>query len=94
MKSEGRGHQINQRRFVADGFAAKQLCSGNVTTAAMGFDAPPVVRALKYVLAIFGNFQLDHYQTAVLPQAEQIYREGAGWPTRWGTKLRVQWHHD
>jgi len=47
---------------------AEELGTAAVTTATMRFDASPVIRALQNVLAIFRDFQFDHYQPPVLSQ--------------------------
>ena len=61
MKPQGGRHQVNERRFIADFSLPKQPGAGNMTTAAMGFHAAPVIDALKDMLAIFANLEFDHY---------------------------------
>src|SRR2546423_12383853 len=43
-----------------------------MTATAMRFHSPPVINSLKNVFAIFVNFQLDHNQSPVMTQREQI----------------------
>src|SRR5712692_7691009 len=94
MKSKRRSNQVDQRRFVANLALTKQLCRRDVSAAAMRLDPPPVIDALKDVLAIFVNLQFDHYQPAIVPQRQQIDGSRAGRPTMRRAKLRMQRSHN
>ena len=60
----------------------------------MRFDAPPVIGALQHVLTVFRDFQLNHDQTAVLSQRQQIDWPDAELRAARSAKLRVQWRDD
>ena len=66
--------------------------------AAMRLDAPPVIDALKDVLAIFVDLQFDHRQTPVMTQRQQIDGPRAApstdRPAVRSAKLRVQRRDD
>src|ERR1700674_164527 len=90
MKAKCRRDQINQRRFIADLTLAKQFCGRDMASAAMGFDAAPVIDALENVLAIFADLQFDHRQTPVVTQRQQVDRARASWTAMRRPKLRMQ----
>src|SRR5262245_41547850 len=94
MKTQRRGRQVNQRRFVADLALAKEFGCADMSAAAMRFDPSPVIDALQNVLAIFSHFQFNDYQTPILPERQQIDRPGPCRPTMSGAELRVQWRYD
>lgn len=66
MNSKGGCNEINKRRLVANPPLAKKFSLGNVTTPSVRFNTTPVIGALKYVLTVFSDLQLDYNQTAVL----------------------------
>src|SRR6266542_3285075 len=90
MKPQRRRNQINQRRFIADRSVTKQLGRVDVAAAAMRFHTPPVIDALKDVLTIFVDLQLDYCQPAVVTQRQQIDWSCAGRPAMRGAKLSMQ----
>ena len=94
MKAERGRDQINQRRFITDFSIAKKLRAADMSAAAVRFDAPPVIDALKDVLAIFADFQFNDCQSAVISQRQQIDRARASRPTVRSPELRVQRSYD
>ena len=89
MDAQGRRDEIDERRFISDRSGTKELRTREVTAASMGFDSPPVVGSLQHVLAVFRDFLLDHNQSSVLSQRQQIDRPDAELRAACSPKLRV-----
>src|SRR6266851_3361928 len=53
MDSKCRRDQIHQRRLVPDFSVTKQSCFGDMTSAAVRLNAPPVVSSLQHMFTIF-----------------------------------------
>src|SRR6266851_3607468 len=94
MNAQGGRYEIDQRWLILDFSITEKFCFRDVSATAMGFDALPIIYALQDVFAIFGNFQFDHRQPAVVSQCQQVNRPDTDGPAARRAKLRMQWRDD
>src|SRR6185503_14817893 len=72
MDSQGRRHQIDQWRLVADLSIAEKFGARDMAAAPVGLNALPIVDSLQDMLARFCHLQLDNNQSPILPECQQI----------------------
>ena len=90
MDSQGRGHQIDQRRLVTDFSVAEKFGARDMAAAPVSLNTLPVVNSLQDMLARFCHLQLDNNQSSILPECQQIDGTNAQQAASSSPELRVQ----
>ena len=68
VEAQRGGDEIDEGRFVGDLCVVEKACAMDGPGAPVDFDAPPVVRALEDVLAVFGDFEFDDDEPPVMAE--------------------------